>query len=175
MIPDLQRVLAPEFLSALADVAMADLRAKRAECTALENGVSYVRRLTQGRLDVIVSETQRRADGGGGSLADLVASLPELLSDGVRAPGSGRVDQELDPPDEVVVPLSAVLDEVAGPSIMSDVADLADEDLGAAIVGLRDFEERLSMSRRSLHTTIDVLNDELARRIAAGESPATPA
>ncbi|MEQ8843156.1 MAG: hypothetical protein RIB98_19435 [Acidimicrobiales bacterium] len=175
MIPDLQHVLDPEFLSGLADVATNDLRAKRARCTDLENGVSYVRRLTQGRLDVIVAETQRRADGGGGDLADLVARLPELLSDGVRAPGSGRVEQELDPPDDVVVPLSAVLDDVVSASVMSDVVSLSDDDLATAIHGLRDFEKRLSSSRRSLHTTIDALNGELARRIAAGEPPATPA
>lgn len=112
MIPDLQRVLEPGYLAGLAESATDDLRHMRSECTDLENGVSYVRRLAQGRLDVIVAETERRAEGGGGDLADLVARLPELLSDGVRAPGSGRVDQELDPPDAVVEPLSAVLDGV---------------------------------------------------------------
>ncbi len=121
-----------------------------------------------------MAETTRRAEGGGGDLADLVARLPELLSDGVRAPGSGRVDQELDPPDAVVEPLSNVLDEVVGASIMTEVASLGDDDLSAAIIALRNFEESLSTSRRSLHSTIDSLNDELARRIAAGETPTTP-
>ncbi|MDW3220162.1 MAG: hypothetical protein R8F63_16235 [Acidimicrobiales bacterium] len=175
MIPDLQRVLEPEYLAGVHDAATDSLREMRSECTDLENGVSYVRRLAQGRLDVIVAEVERRANGGGGDLADLVARLPDLLSDGVRAPGSGRVDQELDPPDEVVVPLSDVLDDVVGPSIMTEVANLADAELSAAVIALRDFEERLSTSRRTLHTTIDALNDELARRIAAGEAPTTPA
>jgi hypothetical protein len=174
MIPDLQRVLEPGYLAGLAESATDDLRHMRSECTDLENGVSYVRRLAQGRLDVIVAETERRNEGGGGDLADLVARLPELLSDGVRAPGSGRVDQELDPPDAVVEPLSAVLDGVVGPSIMTEVADLGDDELSAAIIALRNFEERLSTSRRSLHDTIDSLNDELARRIAGGEASSTP-
>lgn len=174
MIPDLERVLEPGYLAGLADTSTEDLRAKRAECTDLENGVSYVRRLAQGRLDVIVEETKRRANGGGGDLADLVARLPELLSDGVRAPGSGRADQELDPPEAVVDPLTAVLDGVVGPRIMVDVAELGDDDLSAAIIALRDFEERLSAGRRTLHAAIDALNDELARRIAAGEPPVTP-
>ena len=175
MIPDLQRVLAPGYLAALQDVNTVELRKMRAECTDLENGVSYVRRLAQGRLDVIAAEIQRRADGGGGNLADLVARLPELLSDGVRAAGSGRVDQDLDPPDSVVVPLNDVLDGVVGPNVMTEVAALGDDELSAAIIALRNFEESLSTSRRSLHNTIDTLNDELARRIAAGESPTTPA
>jgi len=175
MIPDLQRVLEPDYLAGLADASTEDLRGMRGECTDLENGVSFVRRLAQGRLDVIVAETERRAEGGGGDLADLVARLPELLSDGVRAPGSGRVDQELDPPDEVVNPLTEVLDGAVGPSVMTEVAELGAEELSAAVIALRNFEERLSTSRRSLHSTIDSLNDELARRIAAGESPTTPA
>lgn len=175
MIPDLQRVLEPTYLEGLTEVAIEDLRARRSECTDLENGLSYVRRVAQGRLDVLAAEAERRSNGGGGDLADLVARLPELLSDGVRAPGSGRVDQELDPPDSVVVPLSAVLDGVVGGSIVSEVAGLADDELSAAVIALRNFEENLSTSRRSLHSTIDALNDELARRIAGGETPTRPA
>jgi hypothetical protein len=175
MIPDLQRVLAPGYLGGLVEVSIGDLRAMRAECTDLENGVSYVRRLAQGRLDVILAETRRRAEGGGGDLADLVARLPELLSDGIRAAGSGRVEQELDPPDSVVEPLSEVLDRAVGPSIMTEVAELGADELSAAVIALHNFEEQLSTSRRSLHHTIDSLNDELARRIAAGEAPTTPA
>lgn len=171
MIPDLKRVLEPDYLAGLTDRPTADVRSMRVECNDLENGISYVRRLAQGRLDLIAAEVQRRADGGGGDLGDLVARLPELLSDGVRAPGSGRADQELDPPDEVVGPLTEVLDRAVAPSTMSELVSLGDDQLSAAAIALRDFEENLSTSRRSLHTTIDFLNDELARRIAAGETP----
>lgn len=175
MIPDLQRVLKPDYLAGIAHASTADLRTMRAECNDLENGLSYVRRLAQGRVDLITAETTRRSEGGGGDMSDLVARLPELLSDGVRAAGSGRVEQELDPPEAIVGPLSAVLDGVVGPSIMTEVTELGDDDLSAAIIALRDFEENLSTSRRSLHSTIDSLNDELARRIAAGEPPSGPA
>jgi hypothetical protein len=175
MIPDLKRVLEPGYLAGLVDTPIDDLRRMRSECTELENGVSYMRRVAQGRLDVLMAETERRANGGGGDLSDLIARLPELLSDGVRAPGSGRVDQDLNPPDSVVGPLSAVLDGVVGSSIMAEVANLGDDELSAASIALRNFEDSLSTSRRSLHNTIDSLNDELARRIAAGEPPTTPA
>jgi len=171
VIPDLDRVLEPDYLAGVAEAPIDRIRAMRAECADLENGVSYVRRLAQGRLDLLAEETKRRAAGGGGDLADLVADLADLMSDGVRAPASGRVDQQLDPPDHVVEPLSAVLDDTVGPAIVAGVADIDDPALAGAITSLRHFEERLSGIRRSLHNAIDVLNNELARRIVEGEPP----
>lgn len=174
MIPELQRVLEPSYLSGIADAPIEQIRSMRAECSDLENGASYVRRLAQGRLDLLAEETKRRADGGGGNLKDLVDGLADMLSEGVRAPGSGRIDQELDPPEAVVRPLTDALDARVGPSVVTSVAELDDDALSAAVIALRDFEEELSGARRSLHGTIDSLNNELARRIAGGESPASP-
>lgn len=173
MIPDLQRVLDVSYLGGIADASVEDLRAMRAECTDLENAVSYVRRLAQGRHDILDAETTRRAEGGGGDLGDIVDRLPELLSEGLTAPGSGRADQELDPPAALVEPLTAVLDRAVGPSVMRALADLGDDELSAAKIALRNVEDNLSTSRRSLHASIDSLNDEIARRIAGGEAPAT--
>ena len=174
MIPELQRVLEPTYLSGIADAPIERIRSMRAECSDLENGASFVRRLAQGRLDLLAEETKRRAAGGGGNLKDLVDGLADMLSDGVRAPGSGRIDQELDPPEAVVGPLTDVLDAKVATSVVTAVAELGDDELSAALIALRDFEEELSGARRSLHGTIDALNHELAQRIADGESPASP-
>ena len=170
MIPDLRRVLDPAYLARLGDVSTDDLRSMRSECADLENGVSYVRRVAQGRLDLIAAEGQRRSDGNGGDLADLVASLPELLSDGVRAPASGRMSDDIDPPEHVVGPLVEHLDSVVPQSTLSSLADMAAADVADAARALRDFEDELSTARRTLHSSIDSLNDELARRIASGEA-----
>lgn len=175
MIPDLQRVLEPTYLSGLVDVSTDRVREMRRECTDLENGLSYVRRVAQGRLDVLAKETESRANGGGGNLRDLVERLPEMLSAGVGGAGSGRVEQELDPPDHVVDPLTDKLDSAVGPNVVTSIADLEDDALSAAMIALANFEEELSTSRRSLHSAIDSINEELARRIAGGESPVSPA
>ena len=132
MIRDLQRVLEPSYVGGLADASIEQIRAMRAECAELKNGASFVRRLTQGRLD-----------------------------------------QELNPPETVVGPLTAALDARVGPSVVMAVAELGDDELSAALHALRDFEEELSSARRSLHRAIDVLNAELARRIALSESSAS--
>ena len=172
MIPELTRVAEADYLSGIATAPIDQIRSMRSNCADLENGASFVRRLAQGRLDLLAEESKRRAEGAGGSLGALVDGLADTLSDGVRAPGSGRIDQELDPPDHVVTPLTAVLDSRVPPSVVTSVAELGDDELSAAVIALRDFEEELSAARRSLHSTIDALNNEFARRIAAGESPA---
>ena len=174
MIRDLQRVLEPSYVCGLADAPIEQIRAMRAECTELENGASFVRRLAQGRLDLLSEEATRRADGAGGNLGELVSGLADLMSESVRAAGSGCLDQELDPPEAVVGPLTAALDARVGPSVIMAVAELDDDELSAARQALQDFEEELSSTRRNLHRAIDVLNAELARRIALGESSASP-
>ena len=61
MTPELDLVTAPDFLDALPGREMEELRAMRSRCQSLENSLSYVRRLIQGRLDIAGGEMQRRA------------------------------------------------------------------------------------------------------------------
>lgn len=173
MIPELSHVADPAYLAGLAQVPTDRIREMRVECSDLENSLSYVRRLAQGRLDLLLAETQRRGSGRGGDLADIVDSLPDVLSEGVRGPGSGRVSQELDPPDHLVEPLVADLDSAVGPSVMAALVELGNDELSAAVIALRRFEDRLSSARHSLHDTIDALNTDLARRIAGGDESIT--
>lgn len=168
MIPELSRVIDPSYLVGLSKVTTDQLRAMRVECSDLENALSYVRRLAQGRLDLLMAETNERSSGNGGALADLVDNLPNVLSEGVRGPGSGRISQELEPPDKLVDPLVADLNSSVGLAVMAALAELGNDELSAAVVALRRFEDRLSASRRQLHKIIDAINNDLARRIAAG-------
>ncbi len=173
MIPEISRIADPAYVAGLSQLSIDDLRSKRTECSDIENALSYVRRLAQGRLDLLVAESSQRGQGQGGDLAGLVDNLPDLLSEGVRGPGSGRISQELDPPDEIVDPLVADLDSAVGPHVMAALAELGDDELSAAVIALRRFEDRLSKSRSSVHDTIDLLNTDLARRIADGDQEIT--
>ena len=89
--------------------------------------------------------------------------LADLMSAGMRAAESGRLDQELNPPEAVVGPLTAALEARVGPSVVMAVAELGGDELSAALHALQDFEEELSSACRSLHHAIDALNTELAR------------
>ncbi|HEV7536081.1 MAG TPA: aerial mycelium formation protein, partial [Acidimicrobiia bacterium] len=75
----LDRVLEPGYLDGLADRPIAEVSALKAECTELETEVSFVRRLAQGRIDILDAERDRRANGG--SLEDLIAGLSKILAD----------------------------------------------------------------------------------------------
>src|SRR2546421_12864725 len=61
----LDRVLDPGYLEGLADRPVDEVSAMKAECTELETEVSFVRRLAQGRIDILDAERDRRANGGG--------------------------------------------------------------------------------------------------------------
>src|SRR3954449_8595270 len=91
------RVLDPAYVLDVESNTVEELRAKHAECLELETEVSYVRRLTQARIDILEAEGRRRRSGG--SLEDLIARLPQILADpGPRGnPASSRLPIQMEP------------------------------------------------------------------------------
>src|SRR5437868_10533129 len=102
-VGQLERVLADNYVGDITALPMDELRAKRAECQALEVGLSYQRRLAQGRLDIVAAERRRRAEGGDPpSHDDLVNTLAATLADRGRPAGNGRLPQLMAPDAEDV-------------------------------------------------------------------------
>jgi hypothetical protein len=170
MTPELDHVQRPAYLGDLPARSIEDIRAMRLECQGLENSLSYVRRLVQGRMDVVGGELQRRRTGGAaGDLADLVDRLPEILAEHSRGPGGARPPLDLDPDSPTVARLSERLDEIGARGVAA--AEQPEERaLEAVLDELLAFEREVSASRRHLHEIIDVLRDELTRRYRTGEA-----
>lgn len=166
MTDELDRVLADGYVEDVTSLDDAELRAKRAECEQVEAKLSYLRRLVQGRLDIVSAEIERRRRGGEADLSDLVARLPEILADRSRAPGPGRMPTNLQPPDDDS--LTAELDAISGPSALGSLPELPDEQLAAAADQLRDLEQRVSGQRRAVFGVIDTIQAELADRLGPG-------
>ena len=82
------KVLEPDFLAGLAEWPLERVRRSHTECLEIETEVSYVRRVAQARLDILAAELDRRARGG--SVGDLIAALPEILSDDGQRPPAER-------------------------------------------------------------------------------------
>ena len=140
MAADLGALLDPGYLGDLTARDMDEVRAMRAECQEVETGLSLLRRLVQGRLDIVGLELQRRAEGGDpDDLPDLIARLPEVLSDRTHAPGVGRLPQIMTP-GEMPAELEAELDGIVGAGHLADLPSVDDASLQAMADQLTDFE-----------------------------------
>jgi hypothetical protein len=170
MPTDSDPLLDPDYLDDLESRSMDRLHAMRDECVAVETGLSYLRRMVQGPLDIVSRELVRRQVGGSSTdRAALIEELPGILADGPRTPGNGRLLQTLEP-SELDPVLSAELDAIVGSGIVGDVTSVDDGTLVDLQERLTDFEHRVSQRRRSYFDRIDALQAELTRRYRTGEA-----
>jgi len=155
------RILDPAYVAGLDDRADADLRAMHAECIELETEVSYVRRVAQARIDIVTAELDRRERGG--SLEELIDSLPQILADpGPRGgPATSRLPLQLAPEQ----------DSEWEPRLAQFEAQLADlptvpvTQLTETLDGLRVLEREVSDQRRALFGVIDRIEVVLTERL----------
>lgn len=172
MSETLDQILDADYLGDLEALSMDDLRSRRNDCTEVETGLSYLRRLVQGRLDVVAAEQARRADGGkvtSDDLEDLISRLPALLAGSTRSPGTGRLPQSIGT-GTVDDDLAARLEEIISHAHLSDPEALDDDDLAAARDELNEFEHEVSGLRKELFGRIDAIETELTRRYRTGEA-----
>ncbi len=177
MTPEIERVIDPEFVAALDVLALDEIRGRRRDAQAVENALSYVRRMVQGRLDIVGGELQRRREGGDPSnISELVYRLPDILGDerpAASAAGArpmARPPLELEPDRRVTDSLERQLDalvELSGDGTLAHIDD-------AGLLGLADslatLEHRVSAHRHTLHDVISALQSEITRRYRTGEA-----
>ncbi len=164
-VPD---ALAGDLFDGLADLPIDEVRARRGACQQLETQLSYVRRLTQGRLDIVTSEIAARHDGTHGDRT-LVEQLTQALADRITSPGTGHLPMALEP-GEIDPELLASLDRAAPPSPVSAPGLMDDDELRQVADALAAFEHELSIRRRAMFDRIDALQEEVVRRYRSGEA-----
>lgn len=165
-----EEILAPWYLDGLTALPLTDVRSRRDSASEVETGLSYLRRLAQGRLDIVLSERQRRSAGlPPDDLAGLVDRLPEILGEHVHAPGLGRLTTIMAPGD-VDTELLARIETVAPTERMSRLLELPDGEVDTIAAGLEAVEREVSGQRRSLHEVLDALQEEIVRRYKSGEA-----
>jgi hypothetical protein len=166
----LDRILGADYLGDVEHRPMAEVRSMRAECQEIETGLSYLRRLVQGRLDIVGAESQRRREGAEpGDLAELISQLPEILSDRTRNPGFGRLPQHL-APGEVDPELAGRLDEIMSGHVLESLPNLSTEELDEMHEALEQLEHEETNRRRQFFDRIDALQAEITRRYRTGEA-----
>jgi len=166
---ELDRVLESDYLGDLQARPIEEIRAMRDECRHAEDGLSYVRRQAQGRLDIVASELERRAEGKGPSDAgDIVEMLPEILGHNVQAPGLGRLATSLEPADPAMQ-FSVELEGILHESSLTGLGQITDDELRQLVDRLTEYERTVSERRRALHDRLDALQAEIVRRYKTGE------
>lgn len=169
---DLDRLLADEYVAGLTELAMADLRVRKTECGEVESALSYLRRLVQGRLDIVLAELNRRSEGsegGNGELSDIVESLPKILSEARGRNLAGRLPT-VDLPDVNHRLLTADLDRIIDIDKMGALAEIDESQLRGVADALVELEKQVSSQRRALHERLDLLQGEVVRRYKSGEA-----
>ncbi|MFJ8075652.1 AmfC protein [Streptomyces sp. NPDC096176] len=158
----------------LGALRLPELRTLRRDSQRDEADLSYVRRLVQGRIDILRAELARRTTPGT-PVADeptvdrqLVDRLSEILADAPSRRGSSARHVTLSTPhgEEYRRLASDMLDEVE----LSDLDARTDEELHAAMGRLLGYEQQVSHRRRLLQRTADDCSAEIARRYREGEA-----
>ncbi|MGW1882144.1 RsiG family protein [Streptomyces sp. NPDC001970] len=166
----------------LAALRLPELRALRRDSQRDEADLSYVRRLLQGRIDILRAELARRTDPpvcpaqpavpeGAGRLgpdAAVVDRLSAILADPPSRRGSSARHVTLSTPrgEEYRRLAAEMLAEVE----LSDLDARTDEELHAAMGRLARYEQQVSRQRAQLQRTADDCSAEIARRYREGEA-----
>lgn len=170
MDAELDLILDDGFLDDLEGRSVSDLRSLRASCQTVEGQLSYLRRLAQGRHDIVGGELARRLGGGDpDDVHGLVERLPEILADRVRGPGSGRLPANIEP-QAPSGRLFDRLDAIAESASTDASTRLTDDELRTAEEELAVLERDVSALRQRMFDRIDALEEALTDRYASGQA-----
>jgi hypothetical protein len=147
------------------ELSLDDLRALRARLQQEDDAVSYVRRLTQARLDLARAELRNRAVGDPD--ANITGELPAILGTQLTG-GPARPPRPAD--DFSGHPLAQQLDELCAEAGSADLESMTLDELGTYVTALHGFERARSAERKELFARIDELSAELVRRYRDGEA-----
>ncbi|MGW0664669.1 RsiG family protein [Streptodolium elevatio] len=148
------------------------VRGRRREAQREESDLSYLRRLLQGRIDIVRAELLRRQDpaaapAGGPGPAPVMEKLSEILSRHT-GPARGARHVTVHPPrtERYRVRIERMLADVE----LSDLAARSDAELRTALEDLSGYEQEVSARRLELQREMDHCGAEIARRYREGEA-----
>lgn len=163
----------------LAALLLRELRELRRGAQQNEADLSYVRRLLQGRIDILRAELARRKDPvapgpagaateGAGAERAVVDRLSEILTDGPARHRSSARHVTLGTPHSAEYGLLAT--EMLAEVELSDLEARTDDELHTAMGRLVRYEQQVSRRRHHLQRTADDCSGEIARRYREGEA-----
>lgn len=145
-------------------LGLPELRALRRDAQRDEADLSYVRRLLQGRIDILRAELARRTDPE----ARVVDRLSEILADAPSSRSASARHVTLGTPhgEEYRLLAAEMLSDVE----LSDLGARTDEELHEGMGRLVRYEQQVSRRRQQLQRTADGCSTEITRRYREGEA-----
>ena len=156
----IDRIREPSYLDGIDGKPLADVRALRDECMAEREYLSLLRRLVQGRAEILKAELSAR---GSGDARPLVDRLSEILASDEPTTSRGEAMHVTLPEEEMLLARRRIERLVADAGI-SDPTALDDARLEEAIELLGVEEHEVSDQRSDVLRVLDALQDELKRR-----------
>ncbi|USA05219.1 ABC transporter substrate-binding protein [Streptomyces lydicamycinicus] len=148
----------------LSGLGLPELRVVRRDSQQEEADLSYLRRLLQGRIDILRAEIARRT----AQQSPLLDRLPEILTDLPSRHRSSARHVTLGTPHSEEY--RRLAEEMLGEVELSDLTARTDQELHDAMGRLIRYEQQVSRRRQSLQRTTDDCSAEIARRYREGEA-----
>jgi RsiG-like len=158
----IDRIRDPAFLEALHNLPLDQLRERRDDCLAEREYLSLLRRLLQGRAEILKAEIEGRAAGE--DRTALVEHLTTILSDDEHPLTSRGEAVRVGVPEEEMLLARRRVERLASDAGISDPTTLDDAALTEAIAALATEEHAVSDARMQVIGILDTLQDELKRR-----------
>jgi hypothetical protein len=156
------QVLAEGFTDGLGGLDDREVRRRRDLARAELEYLSFLRRLLQGRRDILRDELDRRRSGG--EPQSVVERVVSVLSEGSRGPSRGEAPMVTLPDEELALARRRV-ERLLSDAHLSDLAALSDGDLEAAVDRIDAEERGVSETRSQVIRALDLLQDEVKRRL----------
>ena len=156
----IDRIRDPSYLDGIEGHSLEDVRARRDECMAEREYLSLLRRLVQGRAEILKAELASR---GSDDARPLVERLSEILASDQPVTSRGEAMKVSLPEEEMLLARRRIERLVADAGI-SDPSELDDDRLKEAVDVLAGEEREVSAQRGEVHRVLDALQDELKRR-----------
>jgi hypothetical protein len=167
----IDRIMADGYGEGIDALSLDDVRARRDECLAEREYLSYLRRLLHGRLEILRAEVEARAAGTEIPLVDRLAAI--LGSDTPIGPSRGEA-LRLGLPEDEMNNARRRVERLMSSSAFSDPETMDDETLQRAIGALAEDEHEVSAARRKVMDLHDTFQEEIKRRykdkLASAES-----
>jgi hypothetical protein len=158
----IDRIRDQAYVGAIDALPLDDLRSRRDECLAEREYLSLLRRLVQGRAEILRAELDAR--GSGEEKGPLIDRLAQILSgDERQSPARGEA-VKIGLPEEEMLLARRRIERLVSDAGISDPSALDDANLAGAVELLATEEREVSTARSDVIRVLDTLQDELKRR-----------